>query len=262
MYISAAFIDVKKHQDFADFSNDSNHKVLVLCDGIGEFEKSRVISEFTVNQFIQKNYRNLNELIHDIELKQIRDSGLKAGTTIIKAIITKKSNKINVEYLGDGGIIHLSGDFDILPNSDFPYKYNEIMLPHNNSNGELSRHLSYKSKKEELRSGEIELKLNHPSGDILLLFTDGISSLEERVILRDDHGRYWRSESEAIQFILKELSEFLENTNPNEFQDSLVQFNQSVLLKLKNNNFLEDDASLGIIISEQALKSSKNRIND
>jgi serine/threonine protein phosphatase PrpC len=262
MYISACFIDVKKSQDYADFSDDPDYRVLVLCDGIGEFQDSRTISEFAVNQFITNRYNNLRELILDGELEKMKKSGLHAGTTFIKAIQLKNTNKICIEFLGDGGIIHLPGDFDILPHSDFPYKYNEIMLPHNSPNGQLNRHISHRSTKAELAPGEIELKLNHPSGDILLFFTDGISSLEEKVILRDDHGRYWRSESEAIQFILQNLSEFLQNTNSNGFQDSLVQFNHSILQKLKNNNLLEDDASLGIIVTPNVLKNLNFQSND
>ena len=263
MYISAAHIDVKKHQDYADFSVELNHKVIVICDGIGEFERSREIAEFTVNQFIEKNYRSLNEFIYDSELQEIKNTGLKAGTTFIKALISNNSDKVKIEYLGDGGIIHLPGDFYNLPNSDFPYKYNEIMLPHNSPNGELNRHLSHKSTKENLKSGELELKLNHPAGDILLLFSDGISSLEERVILRDDHGRYWRNEPETIQFILNELGQLLNSpTNMEEFQEILPKFNTSLLKKLKQNNMLEDDASLGIIITEEVLENFKSSRND
>lgn len=263
MFISANYIDVKKHQDYADFSVDLNHKVIIICDGIGEFERSREISEFTVNQFIKKNYRNLHEFIFDSELQEMKNTGLEAGTTFIKALISNNSDKVKIEYLGDGGIIHLPGDYFNLPNSDFPYKYNEIMLPHILPNGDLNRHLSHKSTKENLKTGELELRLNHPAGDILLLFSDGISSLEERFILRDDHGRYWRSEPETIQFILSELGELLNSEITKDlFQEKLPEFNISVLKKLKQNNMLEDDASLGIIITENVLDNLNISGND
>lgn len=258
MYLSASYIDVKKHQDYADFSDDPDYKVIIICDGIGEFEDSRVISEFTVDHYIKNNYSRLEQLILDGELEQKKKSGLKAGTTIIQAQIPKNSKKVKIEYLGNGGIIHLPGDFHTLPNSDFPYRYNEIMMPHIAPNGALTKHISHHSTKKELVPGEMELKLNHPTGDILLFFTDGISALEDKVILRDDMGRYWRNESDIVQFILMELDNFLKsNFKLDAFQEALVQFNHSVLEKLKEANFLEDDASLGIIVTEDTLNHLK-----
>ncbi|MCZ2846187.1 MAG: hypothetical protein O2U61_06820 [Candidatus Bathyarchaeota archaeon] len=263
MYISASFIDVKKHQDYADFSNVPEYQTLVLCDGIGEFEMSRDISEFTVHQILKKSYKTLKELILDGELEIKKKSGLIAGTTVIQAYIPKNSNKVKIEYLGNGGIIHLPGDFGSLPNSTYPYRYNEVMLPHIAPNGALTRHISHHSSKQELAPGEFEIKMNHPAGDILLFFTDGISALEDKVILKDDMGRFWRNEPETIQLILQELNSFLKHTRDLlHFQDRLVDFNNSVLKKLKESNMLEDDASLGIIVSEDVLNNLMVLEND
>ncbi|MCB0804140.1 MAG: hypothetical protein KDB74_13670, partial [Flavobacteriales bacterium] len=66
-----------------------------------------------------------------------------------------------------------------------------------------------------------------------------------------------------IQLILSELNEFLKTKyNTNNFDEILVKFNKDILEKLKSENYLEDDASLGIIITEQVLSYYKQVIND
>lgn len=266
MYISAFHIDIKKNQDYADFLLEDNYKSLILCDGIGEFEDSRCIAEFVVERILEKQYLTINEFLlneHE-ELQKYKNEGVQAGTTVIQAYFNQKSDRVKIGYLGDGGVIHLSGDFGNLPHSEHPYRYNEIMLPHNSSDGALTKHISHHSTKNELTPGEIHLKLNHTFGDILLFFTDGISSLEERIILKDDAGRFWRNEPATIQVILNELNVFLKKASYSEsqFQTDLVSFNKHILQELKVADLLEDDASLGIIVTPGVLDYHKNLKHD
>ncbi len=125
------------------------------------------------------------------------------------------------------------------------------MLPHITPKGELDKHISHNSEKEDYTPTKLSLTLNQKSGDILLFFTDGISSLEDKLILKDDENRFWRYESSAIQVILSELHKFLSVKKHNEINEYLRVYLDSVLLKLKEYKMLEDDASLGIILSEQ-----------
>jgi hypothetical protein len=263
MYFSVKHIDVKLNQDYADFLIDENSKSLVLCDGIGEFSDSGKISKVVVDLFIGKHYFKLSELIADNELVKHKNNNIIGGTTFISAINKNNSDRIQLEYLGNGGIIHLHGDFSTNVNSDEPYRYGEIMIPHISPSGALTKHISHNSEKVELASSTIELNLNYITGDIILLFSDGISSLEDKVILKDNENRFWRNENPAIQLVLKELDLFLKtNNNLDSFQDSLIEFNLAILKKLKTENYLEDDASLGIIITENVLHHFKAKLND
>ena len=263
MYFSAQHIDVKLKQDYADFSHDENRKSLVLCDGIGEFTDSGKVSEVVVNQFIGENYLELSEVVLDDEVQKLKNDNVIGGTTFISAININQSDEVQLEYLGNGGIIHLHGDFSTNVNSEEPYRYGEIMIPHISPNGALTKHLSHNSEKTELASSKIQLNLNYITGDILLLFSDGISSLEDKVILKDNENRFWRNENPAIQLILKELNLFLlSNSKEYVFKDQLIEFNVGILKKLKNENYLEDDASLGIIITEKVLNYYKLKKND
>lgn len=263
MFFSVKHIDVKRNQDYADFSINEITKSLVLCDGIGEFADSGKVSKVVVDQFIGKNYFKLSELIVDNELVKLKNDNTIGGTTFISAVNKNNSNSIKLEYLGNGGIIHLHGDFATNVNTEEPYRYGEIMIPHISPNGVLTKHISYNSEKIELASSTIELNLNYITGDIILLFSDGISSLEGKVILRDNENRFWRNENPAIQLILKELDLFLKSNNSTDaFQEKLIEFNQTILKKLKTENYLEDDASLGIVITENVLNHYREKIND
>lgn len=263
MYFSAKHIDVKLNQDYADFSIDDKLKSLVLCDGIGEFKDSRVYSEMMVNLFIKEEIKEVSSLLENPEYKKLLKSVKVGGTTFISAINSNNNDKVKIEYLGNGGVIHLHGDFATNVNSNEPYRYGDIMMPHIAPNGALTKHISHSSQETELKSSTIELNLNYITGDIVLLYSDGISSVEDKVILQDSSNRFWRNENPAIQFILKELDLLLKLDLCSEsFQEALNIFIDTTLGKLKSGSYLEDDASLGIIITENVLNHYKVKIND
>lgn len=263
MYFTVKHIDIKLHQDYADFLIDDRRKILLLCDGIGEFSNSGQVAKAIVEQFLKKKYTKLSELLYDEEVIRLKEQGIIGGTTIISAINNNNSKKVTIEFLGNGGIVHCYGDFAHNVNSNEPYRYGELMIPHVSPNGALTKHISHNSQKPELSSSSIELNLNYLTGDIVLLFSDGISSLEDKVIIEDNNNRFWRSENATIQFILKELNRFLKtNNNIESFQENLIKFNQDVLETLKAENYLSDDASLGIIITKKVLRYYGDKMYD
>jgi serine/threonine protein phosphatase PrpC len=254
MYLSARHINIKLNQDSTNFINDEDYKAIILCDGIGEFSKSQIVSEKVTDVMIEKAYTEISQLIQDSEIIALKDNIENGGTTVIFAGI-EKNNKVKIQYLGNGGCIKLNGDFNQSNQGLLPYKYNHLINPHINDLGALTRHLSKESGKQERIVSEITTSLNSLNGDILLFFTDGINSLEENVIIKDNEGRFWRHESSSIQIILEKLHVFLTNLNDYEdFQDKLIIFNEEILNELNELNLLEDDASLGIIITEEVLK--------
>ncbi len=258
MFFSVKYINIKLNQDYADFDD----RTLIICDGIGEFPNSGIVSKIVVEQYISKKYKSISELIYDKKLLDLRQKGIEGGTTLISAKINK-SDKVELEYLGNGGIIHLHGDFSTNVNSEKPYRYGDLMNPHISPNGSLTKHISHNSEKQEMNSTKITLNLNYTSGDIILLFSDGISSLEDKVILLDNENRFWRIENPAIQLILKELNLFLKsNFNSENFKESLIEFNGTILKKLKSENYLEDDASLGFIITENVINHYKEKLHN
>lgn len=257
MYFTARHIDIKLSQDRTDFINSEDYKSLVICDGIGEFHDSGKFADVVTNLMIDKSYSSIEQVVLDNELKKLKGDDIKGGTTVIFCKEEKKG--VYIEYLGNGGVIHLNGDYAVKTTENIPFQYCSLMLPHVSLEGALTRHISHYSTKNELIATKLNLNLNSINGDIVLLYSDGINSLENNIILKDGNDRYWRNESSSIQFILEKLHSFLRNLNNcDKFHELLVAFNQDVLVDLKNNNFLEDDASLGIIITEAVLDFYKN----
>jgi serine/threonine protein phosphatase PrpC len=254
MYLSARHLNIKLNQDSTNFICDKDFKSLIVCDGIGEFSQSQIVSEKVTEMMIEKRFDDINQLIQDSEIIALKDKIENGGTTIIFAIL-ESNRKVKIQYLGNGGCIKLNGDFNQSSQGLLPYKYNHLINPDINNSGALTRHLSKKSGKQELIKSEISCYLNNPKGDILLFFSDGITSLEENAIIKDTEGRYWRHESSCIQVILEKLNVFLMDNNiSDDFQDKLITFNEEILKDLNNLNLLEDDASLGIIITDEVLK--------
>lgn len=252
MYFSASHKNVKKKQDYTAYTQDS----LIVCDGIGEFNDSAKVAELVADK-VKKN--------GDIEtvIEELRREIPNGGTTILFAKKRSSTNSklkyLDIEYLGNGGIIHLQGNFADNPNNQIPYRYAEIMLPHINPKSELDKHFSYNNNAEDSITTKLSLSLNQTSGDILIFYTDGISSLENEIILKDTNKRYWRYQSNAIQSILIELDKFLSDKKQNTTIKALKEFLDETLDKLLKDNMLDDDASIGVVITQEVLEYYKSR---
>jgi serine/threonine protein phosphatase PrpC len=263
MYISAKYIDIKSKQDYAEYFEFENKRGIVICDGIGEFEQSGEVSKFVVEKYVEQyknNDFNVTEFVKSIP-PVLKEKSIIGGTTFITAELF--SNKVIFNYLGNGGVINLKGDFYKNPVSSMPYRYIELMNPDITPAGALNKHISHNSGEQELELSSLTVSTNSITGDIFLMFTDGISTLEEHVIVEDDNKNLWRNEPIAIKVILEELHFFLkDNCNKDNFQDNLSKMNEAMLHKLGSENLLEDDASLGIIITEKVLEYYKSQNND
>ena len=258
MYFAAKHTDVKLEQDYADCTENESKKALIICDGIGEFESSGQAAKIVVEMFIEnvlKEDFSMDRFVKNAQ-HEIKDSNVIGGSTMICAI-QDDEDELNLHYLGNGGIIHLYGDFSINPYSELPYRYIELMNPHVTPEGALFKHISHNSGKSELSIDTVKLQLNSENGDILLFFTDGIASLEEKAIIKTEDGIFWRHESESIQIILSQLNDFLIR-DANQFSiEGLIVFIDQTLELLKKEKKLEDDASLGIIVTNNVIKRYK-----
>lgn len=259
MYFAAHYRSIKSGQDYADsFLINEQDGAIAICDGIGEYKGSGEVSKLVVEKF-GEGIKNKNVSIQDIVNQArhiIEEKKLIGGTTFIAAK-TEDSN-IHLHYLGDGGIIHLHGNFAKSP-FEHPYRYADLMIPHiMPDNGALTRHISHNSGEEELMLTSTKLQLNAPTGDILVLYSDGISALEEKAILQNN-GLYWRNEQETTQIILNDLNTFLNQHYENISNDLLNSFIAGSLDKLNQKKLLEDDASLGIIITEEVINYYKSQ---
>ena len=262
MFISASHINIKLKQDFAKFRHSKYLKMLVLCDGIGEFPLSNIVSQKVCEVLLDKGYDDINSVLYDADIRKLASLPDKAGTTIIFAKVKKESELI-IQYLGNGGCIHFDGTF-AKTNENLPiYRFTQLISPHVNQNGVLVKHLSNDGGKTERTRTKITYSINNVFGDVFLFFTDGINSNENNIIIKDDEGRYWRNECSSLIYVLDMLNLFLiENSGNVNFQDALEDFNRDILKKLHNLEMLDDDASIGIVISQRVLDYYNKNSND
>jgi hypothetical protein len=266
MYFSAAYKNVKLKQDYANCKITEDFQMIIICDGIGSFKDSGIVASKIGNDFIQEVFKSIENISNDTTFLLTHDGIEEGGTTIILAK-TEDNKSVTIEYIGNGGAINLTGDFADTPYSEYPYRYSELILPHVDSRGALSKHLSHNSGIEQLTPSKITLYPNHPNGNIILIYSDGINSLENNLILKDRENRFWRNESPSIQYILNLLDSFLielckERSQSDTIQDGLYIFNKNVLDALEKEGYLEDDASLGIIITQPVLDYYQSKSND
>lgn len=255
IYFSTSHVPHRKDQD------RSLHKAgaLIVCDGIGSFKKSGDYAENLASTFAEDGIDDILPLIESAYKNKSPNEDVPGGTTVIAAFL-EEQNWVKFQYLGNGGIVHMAGNFaEGGSSASHPFRYADIMLPHVDSERRLIRHFSHNSGEAELTAGELKVKLNHSYGDIFLLFSDGVSSIENKVIVDDGTGRYFRLESDILQFILRELDAFLANINKINIQAEIDNFCMSLLSNLKGKPkqegapIMDDDIALGIIISEGAL---------
>lgn len=260
VYLSAKHIGVKKDQDRSAYEANK----LVLCDGIGEFVDSAMAAEITVVNILMSENRNEIKGLVENSAKEIIAKSIKGGTTLIYANVDENedSSFVKIAYIGNGSIFHLNGDFHELPSSynesNRPYRFSNIMIPDVDKEGVLLRHISHHSTKAELIPSFIEFSLSGANGDIVLFFTDGVSSLEEDIIVVDDQHRIWRNQSENVTTILIDLHDWLKKNCLAITQSNIDKFLEFELLKLKDLKKLEDDASIGIIFTDSVLDYYKS----
>lgn len=259
IYLTAAFIDGKKGQDRATFVTGSTSGLL-LCDGIGSLENSGQYAEEAVSQFKADPTISVQNLAAKIQ-ERLSSPG---GTTILKASVEAPKNAAEtliIECLGNGSVVHLTGHFNAERPDDLPpYRYSELFLSHTNEGTTLVRHISQNSGVKEHEAFRMEMRLNHPYGDIVLFFTDGLSSSEERFVLKAPDDRIWRNESSELHLLLQALDIWLKDLRkappgPEDMQKRLEEFAERFVKRMKVEGHLDDDLALGVLITQEAINT-------
>lgn len=266
MHIAAAHIPIKKDQDRTLCISGEQYRLIALCDGIGEFRDSGRAAELLIEAIkdeIPEDRKDLEQSIRTA-MEGIRVEQLAGGTTLLCCYQCGRhaDDEVTISHLGNGAVIHLAGDFHERGPSQLPYRMHHVVLPHVDEQGALVRHVSHTSGVPELALFETTLRLNAPNGDILLLVTDGIATLEEEMVIKDPSGTVWRLQSTALQQVLEKLHEFLAQNQEHPMMHAVLeQFSENALQGLKTKGMLEDDASLGIVITDAVLSYYRKRRN-
>lgn len=261
IFFAAGHLGIKMDQDRHWCAEGGAPPLLALCDGIGEYPGSGEVAELMVAMIGERKPRSYEEWSECVVAARgkVREQGVEGGTTLLCCYTERDASqgaaeRLCIHHLGNGAVLHLSGDFHTLGPSQAPYKVNHVVMPHVNSQGALLRHVSHSSGEEELRLSEQVLRLNQSTGDIVLMVTDGITTLEEEMLIKHEEAGYLRVQSEALQYVLSRLHAFLETNSASPVVDEgLRGFVTDVLLGLKQEQLLDDDASLGLVVTQRVL---------
>lgn len=265
VYLAVSHIPIKKDQDRTACLENK----LVICDGIGEFKDSELAAQILIEYISFSEHGEIPEIIGYISQaqKKIYNETIEGGTTLICASIDERTDitKIKLAYLGNGSIIHFHGNFGELQPLEGAahniYRYSNLLIPHVDKDGTLLKHVSHHSHPNDLIPTFIELSLTGTNGDIILILTDGINSLEDEIIIQDEHKRTWRHQSENTFFIVNSLHKWLKTHHNSLTNISLDEFIKNTLNRMKELGKLEDDASIGIILTDEVL-TYYQKLND
>lgn len=257
-YFVTASIGVSKNQD----RSDSYVNGLVVCDGIGSLPDSGIVADIVCKDLIHE-LDEVNsfddQLVVDKISAKVRDLVGMGGTTLLYCRELNEA-AVRIGYLGNGGISAFRGDFFYERIGEQVHLFSNLLLPHVDRTGALTKHISTNSFEKNTRLSIMDLSLNSECGDIILFFSDGLSSLETQFIADLDEKGIWRSEAGLFQQILVCLHEFFAEHCQKDlphWENTLYQL-KSVLTKrieeFKADGLLEDDLSVGVLVTSRVLQ--------
>ncbi len=190
--------------------------------------------------------------------KELRDAGIEGATTLLLVDYGDFNIEqwVDIAYLGNGSIIHMRGNAGMLPPGRDkvwaePYRYTDLMVPHCDASGVLTHFVGPHAGYETVRPAHMRLRLDDPAGDILLLVTDGISSLEACPLLRDSTTRLWQSRSSLLQRLVVSILGWVASANPRSVSIDLDLQLESWLKTFREEDLLEDDASVAVLMTRE-----------
>jgi serine/threonine protein phosphatase PrpC len=246
---------------------------VAIADGIGNNEKVEEASRF-VGEFLKQRVENL-ELSEDLNLetafkdcktqfdKQFGEkiNNNQFGTTAIVALEYTHNgrNRFKAAYAGNGAIWHIRGNFNhFSENQKFPWNCVNYLNPHSvEQNGKEALHNCISlGDKNYSEPACIDFSGDPEFGDIIMICTDGIYSYDQLVCSEDGFGEIWMQYSLKMTLFYRHLTGYFKQGNYT--GETLEKMLNNYLQELKEKNLLDDDATLGLILSARAMEYQKN----
>ncbi len=263
-------LDERNNEDMADVLQgvEPSCHAIALADGLGSYVYPREAAKFVIAQAksLSKACRldsteNLTDLFiqirHDLR-EYVRNlptpppsEAFFYGTTLLIAVETP--THLIVAYTGNGGIWHLPGNFDESTGPDgIPWSSVNYLRPHStfdNGKEKLYNLIDFSDAFDGLPPTVITVNKDRLHGDILVLCTDGIYSADQTIHGTDVEGDLWMKASPSMMALYKCLRSYF--SEPQE-EAQLQELLRCYLGDLKDRNLLDDDATVGVIITGAA----------
>lgn len=169
--------------------------------------------------------------------------GLDAGAELVAA------------YAGNGAIWHIRGNFDDSSPTGLPWSAVNLLSPHSVLRGgreALYRLLDAASERPPVPT-VVTVSKDPEFGDILLLCTDGICSADQVIHGIDADGSAWIGAEPAMVAFFHALRGLFARWD-GEAELPLLDTLHAYLDDLRNREMLEDDATVGVIVTAAALR--------
>jgi serine/threonine protein phosphatase PrpC len=182
------------------------------------------------------------------------------GTTLLFAGLS--SSAMHMGYVGNGAIFHVRGDFaDFPPSRILPWTSLNYVNPHTSwvdGSPALHKWVSPSGDAAQAKptvmavTRDLELR-----GDILIVCSDGVYSYDQAPVGLDSSGRPWISGEESMQLMYAELATFCRSGDLT--ARALQQMLDRYLATLCERDLVNDDCTVGIVISDTALRYHERR---
>lgn len=279
--LCAALSDTEKtlNQDACGYFSDNKTGITVVAvaDGIGSSKHAEVGSRFVVNKALEiiasnlqdgkkffdytdifaKIQEQLTEMVNRDFADHLESVGRKDfGTTLIVGV--DYPEMFTLAYLGNGCAYYLTGDYTKFPSKGnyLPWRVNNLLLPHSLPDENTGQEALYKYFSYHLATADqcvptvITVSKNHHSGEIFIIATDGVDSLDKHDEFVFYHDELMMTSSWKAHLLCESLKSVLEKTTAVDLE-SLNQMLKDYMMVLKKENRMDDDTTLAIIMSQK-----------
>jgi hypothetical protein len=268
---TATITPKERNCDSAALINNPQLKMhgIVLADGIGDAPRTEDASRFVTDYMqqelesllskdhidLQKLFVNCQRSFAEFFGQTIQDPGF--GTTVILALVdnSKEVPIIRMAYAGNGSIFCIRNNFHRFHFSRTePWNMVNLLCPHTiEEKGKevLYNHIGLHDSIGKYGATEIVLTQDRAYPSILVLCTDGISSLDHLGHSVDGLGHVWTRTAPAYFSFINRLRASL-NPESNKLYP-LEKWLNEYLQNLQTEQLLEDDATIGILMIPQSL---------
>ncbi len=254
--------------------------IMAVADGIGSSKFVEIGSRFVVDKALElittdlkkdisldytSIFANIQEqlttMIDRDFAEQIDQIGRKDfGTTLVVGIDTTQT--FTLAYIGNGCAYYMMGDFINFPEANYlPWSVNNLLVPHSlpdEATGQetLCKYFSYHpANTDQCVPTVITVSKNHYAGEIFIIATDGVDSLDKHDEFFFNHNELMMTSSWNVSLLLDWMRKYL-NKGLEMDEGVLHQLLEKYMITLKNENRMYDDTTLGVIMSQKVFQKT------
>jgi len=180
------------------------------------------------------------------------------GTTLIVGVDTQDT--FTIAYLGNGCAYYMMGDFVKFPDVNYlPWNINNLLVPHSlpdevTGQEALCKYFSYKPAIiDQCVPTVISISKNHHAGEIFVIGTDGVDSLDKHDEFAFSHNELMMTSSWSMSLLCDRIKKTLESSS--ELSDELLyQMLEKYMITLRNEDRMDDDTTIGVIMSPKVFQ--------